>query len=80
MNIMSLRLVLYYFLSVNLLTFIAYGIDKHKAIRNGHRNKQLRRIPEASLLLLSGSGRGAASFSPPVKVSRIMPYFWLTSS
>ena len=61
MNIMSLRLLLYYFLSVNLLTFIAYGIDKHKAIRNGHRNKQLQRIPEASLLLLAVLGGSPAA-------------------
>ena len=61
MNIISLRLLLYYFLSVNLMTFIAYGIDKHKAVRNGHRNKQLRRIPEASLMLLAALGGSPAA-------------------
>ena len=40
------RLVVYYLIGVNLLTFIAYGIDKYKA-----RHKQWR-ITEASLLLL----------------------------
>jgi uncharacterized membrane protein YsdA (DUF1294 family) len=61
---MSFRLLLYYLLGVNLLTFLAYGLDKWKAVRNGrrsggkaHRNDNLsRRIPEASLLLLAALG------------------------
>ena len=58
---MSLRILPYYLLGVNLLTFIAYGIDKHKAVRNGHRTKQSRRIPEASLLLLALLGGSPAA-------------------
>ena len=48
-------LLVYYLLAVNLATFIAYGIDKLKARRNGGRGsrQQTRRIPEASLLLLA---------------------------
>lgn len=55
MNAMPLRLLLYYFLSVNLLTFIAYGIDKHKA-----RHKHWR-VREASLLLLAVLGGSPAA-------------------
>ena len=59
---MTLRLLIYYFLAVNVLTFIAYGIDKHKAIHNGHKSKRLsRRIPEASLLLLALLGGSPAA-------------------
>lgn len=63
------HLLLYYLLSVNLLTFLAYGLDKWKAVRNGHksggkarRNDNLsRRIPEASLLLLAALGGSPAA-------------------
>ncbi|MCR5423675.1 MAG: DUF1294 domain-containing protein [Bacteroidales bacterium] len=61
---MNTRLVLYYLLGVNLLTFIAYGIDKWKARRNGsaHSSRGLsRRIPEASLLLLALLGGSPAA-------------------
>ena len=59
---MGLRIFLYYLLAVNLLTFLAYGIDKRKAVRNGHRNRHLsRRIPEASLLLLALLGGSPAA-------------------
>ena len=59
---MGLRILLYYLLAVNLLTFLAYGIDKRKAVRNGHRNRHLlRRIPEASLLLLALLGGSPAA-------------------
>ena len=58
---MSLRILPYYLLGVNLLTFLAYGIDTHKAVRNGHRTKQSRRIPEASLLLLALLGGSPAA-------------------
>ena len=66
---MSFRLLLYYLLGVNLLTFLAYGLDKWKAVRNGrrsggkaHRNDNLsRRIPEASLLLLAALGGSPAA-------------------
>lgn len=56
------RLLPYYLLSVNLLTFIAYGLDKWKAVHNGNKNKNLsRRIPEASLLLLAILGGSPAA-------------------
>lgn len=58
------RLLLYYLLGVNLLTFIAYGVDKWKARRNGaaHNTRGLtRRIPEASLLLLALLGGSPAA-------------------
>ena len=58
---MTFHLLLYYFLAVNLLTFLAFGIDKHKAVRNSHRNRHLRRIPEASLLLLAALGGSPAA-------------------
>ena len=31
------RQLLYYLLGINLLTFLAYGVDKWKAVRNGSR-------------------------------------------
>ena len=56
------QLLPYYLLAVNLLTFLAYGIDKWKAVHNGHRSKhQLRRIPEVSLLLLAALGGSPAA-------------------
>ena len=56
------QLLPYYLLAVNLLTFLAYGIDKWKAVHNGHRSKhQLRRIPEASLLFLAIFGGSPAA-------------------
>ena len=56
------RLLPYYLLAVNLLTFVAYGIDKYKAVHNGHKSKHLsRRIPEASLLLLAALGGSPAA-------------------
>lgn len=44
------RLLLYYLLAVNLLTFATYGIDKYKA-----RHARWR-VREASLLLLAAFG------------------------
>lgn len=56
------NLWLYYLAGVNLLTFLAYGLDKWKAVHNGHRSKRLsRRIPEASLLLLAVLGGSPAA-------------------
>ena len=63
------HLLLYYLLLVNLLTFLAYGLDKWKAVRNGRksggkarRNDNLfHRIPEASLLLLAALGGSPAA-------------------
>ena len=45
-----MKIVLYYLLAVNLLTFVTYGIDKYKARHNRWR------IPEATLLLLAALG------------------------
>ena len=47
---MTIHLLLYYLLASNLLTFVIYGIDKHKARHNRWR------IPEATLLLLAALG------------------------
>ena len=47
---MTNRLLLYYLLATNLLTFGIYGIDKHKARHNHWR------VREASLLLLAALG------------------------
>ena len=56
------QILLFYLLAVNVLTFLAYGIDKHKAIHNSHKGKCLsRRIPEASLLLLAILGGSPAA-------------------
>ena len=47
---MYLRIVIFYLLAVNLLTFVTYGVDKWKARHNRWR------IPEATLLLLAALG------------------------
>ncbi len=47
---MYLRIVIFYLLTVNLLTFVIYGIDKRKARHNRWR------VREASLLLLAALG------------------------
>ena len=50
-----MRLLLYYLLAINLLTFVLYGIDKVKA-----KHKRWR-IPEAVLLWLSVLGGSPAA-------------------
>ena len=63
------NILLYYLLAVNLLTFLAYGLDKWKAVRNGRKSggkarrndNHPRRIPEASLLLLAALGGSPAA-------------------
>ncbi len=63
------NILLYYLLAVNLLTFLAYGLDKWKAVHNGrksgakarHNDRLSRRIPEASLLLLAALGGSPAA-------------------
>lgn len=63
------NILLYYLLVVNLLTFLAYGLDKWKVVRNGrksggktrHNDRLSRRIPEASLLLLAVLGGSPAA-------------------
>ncbi|MBP5548299.1 MAG: DUF1294 domain-containing protein [Bacteroidales bacterium] len=52
---MPIRLLLYYLLAVNALTFILYGLDKWKA----HRKQW--RIPEAVLLWLAAFGGSPAA-------------------
>ena len=47
---MIIKIILIYFLPINIITFIVYGIDKLKA------KKKLWRIPEATLLLLAAIG------------------------
>lgn len=44
------NILTYYFLAINLITFIVYGIDKYKA------KKAKWRIPEATLLLMAAIG------------------------
>lgn len=45
-----MRVLIYYLLGINLLTFFVYGIDKWKAKRDRWR------IPEATLLMLAALG------------------------
>ena len=45
-----MRVLIYYLLGINLLTFFIYGIDKWKAKRNKWR------VPEATLLMLAALG------------------------
>lgn len=47
---MYLRIVVFYLLSINLLTFVTYGIDKWKARHNRWR------VRETALLLLAALG------------------------
>ena len=47
---MQQTILIYYFLAVNIIAFIVYGIDKLKARKN------LWRIPETTLLLLAVIG------------------------
>ena len=52
---MNVAIIIYYLLTVNLLTFVTYGIDKYKA-----RHKHWR-VREASLLLLAVLGGSPAA-------------------
>lgn len=52
---MNIRILLCFLLAVNLLTLIAYGIDKRKA-----RRKKWR-IPESTLILLAIFGGSPAA-------------------
>ena len=45
-----MRVLIYYLLGINLLTFFIYGIDKWKAKRDKWR------VPEATLLMLAALG------------------------
>jgi uncharacterized membrane protein YsdA (DUF1294 family) len=48
--------VLYYLVTINAITFLTYGIDKLKAMKNKWR------IPEATLLLLAFTGGSLGAF------------------
>jgi uncharacterized membrane protein YsdA (DUF1294 family) len=48
--------VLYYLVTINAITFLTYGIDKLKAMKNKWR------IPEATLLLLAVTGGSIGAF------------------
>ena len=52
---MNVAIIIYYLLTINLLTFVTYGIDKYKA-----RHKHWR-VREASLLLLAVLGGSPAA-------------------
>lgn len=52
---MNVAIIIYYLLTINLLTFVTYGIDKYKA-----RHKHWR-VREASLLLLAALGGSPAA-------------------
>lgn len=52
---MNVAIIIYYLLTINLLTFVTYGIDKYKA-----RHKHWR-VCEASLLLLAVLGGSPAA-------------------
>jgi len=56
---MYTQIILYYFLAINLLTFIAYGHDKWKSQHphpRGNKRHTRRRTPEATLMLLAVIG------------------------
>ena len=51
-----IELFIYYILAINIITFLAYGIDKLKA------KKGWLRIPEATLLLLAAIGESIGAW------------------
>lgn len=51
----ALRLVLIYFCCINLIAFIAFGIDKRRARKNKWR------IPELTLIMLAAIGGSAGA-------------------
>ena len=53
---MLIKIIIYYLLAINLITFITYGIDKYKA------RKDKWRIPEKTLLLLAAIGGSIGAF------------------
>ncbi len=57
MNLVWYQLVIAYLVLINLITFVLYGVDKHKAKHNHFR------IPEMTLLLCGyfGGAYGAAA-------------------
>ncbi len=73
-----LFLVLTYVLTVNLITFVLYGVDKSRARKGAHR------IPEAKLhkLALAGGSIGALIgqkvFHHKTRKVKFQIVFWLT--
>ena len=51
-----LRLVTLYFILINIITFITFGIDKKLAKRNKNR------VPESTMILLSALGGALGGF------------------
>ena len=51
-----IKLLIYYFVVINLISFIVYALDKHKT------QKQKWRISERNLLMLSFLGGSPAAF------------------
>lgn len=52
-----MRILMYYLIAVNVITWIIYGLDKWKA-RNGKQ-----RIPEHTLLLFTAAGGSAGAIA-----------------
>lgn len=52
-----MRILMYYLIAVNVITWIIYGLDKWKA-RNGKQ-----RIPERTLLLFTAAGGSAGAIA-----------------
>lgn len=53
---MICKIIIYYYIGINILLFSAMGADKFKAVHN------MWRIPEATLFLLSFLGGSAGGF------------------
>lgn len=49
------NLLIIYYLSINLIAFIIYGIDKLMAVKHAYR------VPEKTLILMAGLGGGAGA-------------------
>ncbi|WP_374226831.1 DUF1294 domain-containing protein [Ktedonobacter sp. SOSP1-85] len=52
----NLKLIISYFIVLNILTFVVYGLDKHSSRNRG------RRVPENVLLLLAFAGGTPAAY------------------
>jgi len=57
----AMYILLSYLLGMNLLAWVLFGVDKHRAERNGTHKKQRRRVPESTLLMVAllGGSLGA---------------------
>ena len=53
---MLIKIIIYYILSINIGTFLLFGIDKHLARKNRER------VPESTLILLSVLGGALGGF------------------